>query len=56
MKLGILIKFLNQADFLADFNQVDWEGITVSDDNSVMLWQHWQENLLSITDFLNMRL
>ena len=22
------LKFLNQADFLADFNKVDWEGMT----------------------------
>ena len=44
------LKFLNQADFLAHFNQVDWEGITVRDDDPVILWQDWKENLLSITD------
>lgn len=44
------LKFLNQADFLAHFNQADWEGITVRDDDPVILWQDWKENLLSITD------
>lgn len=43
------LKFLNQADFLAHFNQVEWEGITVRDD-PVILWQQWKEHLLSITD------
>ena len=37
------LKFLNQADFLAHFNQVEWEGITVRDD-PVILWQQWKEH------------
>ena len=50
------LKFLNQADFLAHFNQVEWEGITVRDD-PVILWQQWKEHYFVVHYWLiNMHL